>query len=115
MNVPILRIYDSFDDPAGFRILVDRVWPRGVSKEKARLDKWYKDIAPSTELREWFSHKPERYKEFHTKYLAELDKNPNTPAFVELVASHKDTVLLYGAKDKTHNQAAVLQDYLKKC
>lgn len=112
MDVRIERIYGSSSKPTDFRILVDRLWPRGISKEKARLDDWFKDIAPSTELRLWFGHKPELFAEFRTKYITEIDANPKTPQFLELVKNHNNVVLLYGAKDTEHNQAVVLKDYL---
>ncbi len=112
MNVRIERIYDSYNAPVEFRILVDRVWPRGISKEKARLDEWCKDIAPSSELRTWFGHIPERFDEFRIKYMAEIDANPKTPEFIALIKSHENTILLYSVKDTEHNQAVVLRDYL---
>jgi uncharacterized protein YeaO (DUF488 family) len=112
MNVQIERIYGPYQDTGQFRILVDRLWPRGVSKQNAHLDEWFKDIAPTTELRVWFGHKPEHYAQFRTKYLAEIAANPKTPEFIQLVAEHQNVTLLYGAKDTEHNQATVLRDYL---
>lgn len=112
MPLYIKRIYDAPSANDGFRVLVDRVWPRGVSKEKAKLDLWLKEVAPSTELRQWFGHKPEKFSEFHKKYRAELDKNPATIELKQLTAKHKTTTLLYGAKDTKMNQAVVLKEYL---
>lgn len=110
----IARIYQSLDNPSGYRILVDRIWPRGISKQKAHLDIWFRDIAPSTELRKWFGHIPDRYDEFHAKYFNELDKNPKTKELLELVKQHPDAILLYSAKDQKHNQAVVLKDYINQ-
>ncbi|WP_155287668.1 DUF488 domain-containing protein [Lacticaseibacillus zhaodongensis] len=111
-----VRIYDK-EQPAGFRILTDRLWPRGVSKVNAALDLWAKTIAPSSELRKWFNHEPERFPEFTTKYLAELQANPDAPAFVAQVKDQlqagQDVLLLFGARDLEHNQAVVLKDWLQ--
>lgn len=112
MSFKPVRIYDH-DIPTGKRVLVDRVWPRGISKEKAALADWAKDIAPSTELRKWFGHDPAKFAEFSTRYKAELDANPATPAFVQSVKEASEPVLLlFGAKDTEHNNAVVLADYL---
>lgn len=117
----IERIYESINKtehyPGAYRILVDRLWPRGVAKVKARLDEWDKDIAPSADLRTWFGHDPAKYAEFATRYRAELDANPAVADFVKRIASKlesQDVVLLFGAKDEEHNQAVVLRDYLNK-
>lgn len=110
------RIYGS-ENISGYRILVDRVWPRGISKVKAKLDLWEKSIAPSTELRKWFNHEDEKYPEFKEKYLDELTHNSELPDFISLVREElakNDVVLLYGAKNAEHNQAVVLQEYLDK-
>ncbi|GKQ43285.1 hypothetical protein RD055328_12080 [Companilactobacillus sp. RD055328] len=109
----IMRIYDSYDQP-GFRILVDRIWPRGVSKQKAKLDLWAKDIAPTKELRTWFNHEDEKFPEFKSKYFQELQKNPYTSDFLQLIKEHPDVILLFGAKNIEHNQAVVLLEYIKK-
>ena len=111
MPVKIKRIYEPPAADDGQRILVDRLWPRGVSKDHAHIDAWLKDVAPSADLRRWFGHKPERWTEFQKRYLTELQSNP---AFEELrgLARGKPTTLLYGAKDETHNQARVLADRL---
>lgn len=110
--IRIKRVYEKPVATDGYRILVDRVWPRGVSKDKARLDDWCKDVAPSTELRTWFGHTPERYPAFREKYQQELH---DSESFVELrkkVAQHRVVTLLYGTKDTEHNQAVVLQAML---
>ena len=111
MSVRIKRVYDEPAADDGERILVDRLWPRGVSKAEAHIDLWLKEVAPSADLRRWFGHKPERWAEFQKRYLAELAGNP---ALEELrrLARGKPTTLLYGAKDEIHNQARVLADRL---
>jgi uncharacterized protein YeaO (DUF488 family) len=117
MSFKIKRIYEDYDPNDGWRVLVDRIWPRGVSKEKARLDEWYKAVAPSTELREWFGHIPEKFAEFARRYDKELDANTEAQeAISQLRAKSKETTvtLLYSAKDTEHNQAVVLRDYLDK-
>lgn len=107
------RIYEPANQQDGYRVLVDRLWPRGVSKEEADLDAWAKDIAPSTELREWFGHQPERYAEFTKRYKKELDNNPLTQDYIKEWHQHPVVTLLYGAKNETQNEAVVLADYLK--
>ena len=114
MTINIQRIYDTAKTD-GYRVLVDRLWPRGVSREKAALDEWAKDLAPSADLRTWFGHKPERFKEFAARYQHELDTNADAvKEFVARCKAHKNVVLLYGAKDPQVNHALVLQDYLRK-
>lgn len=109
----VKRIYDDVSRDDGVRILVDRVWPRGVSKSQARIDRWIKELAPSTELRKWFNHDAGRWSEFKRRYFRELEKKP-----VELVAeliriAEEDTVtLVYSAKDRDHNQAQALREFL---
>ena len=115
MQLKVERIYTKPVDTDGYRLLVDRLWPRGISKVNAQLDDWVKEIGPSTELRKWFNHDPEKYPEFVKKYQAELDANPITPDFIRQVAEQlakQPVILLFGAKDETHNQAVVLQEYL---
>lgn len=112
MAVKIKRIYEEANKTDGYRVLVDRLWSRGVSKEEAQLDLWLKEVAPSTELREWFGHDPAKMTEFSNKYQHELRHNP---AFTELqkIVKEKSTVtLLYGAKDEKVNHAVVLQKAL---
>lgn len=115
IKLKLERIYTKPADLNGYRILVDRLWPRGISKIRAALDNWEKSIAPSTELRKWFNHVPDRFPEFKTKYLAELEQNPSTKEFVNLVArklKKQNVILLYGAKDQKHNQAIIIYNYL---
>lgn len=118
--MPVLQIKRAYDDtePAdGYRILVDRLWPRGLSKEALHLDEWVKDIAPSNETRKAFGHDPARMDEFRARYLAELEHNPEAPAFREQVAQklrHGNVTLVYAAHDAQNNQAVVLRDWLLK-
>jgi len=108
------RIYDK-ELPDGYRILVDRLWPRGISKIRAALDLWAKPIAPSSELRKWFGHDPEKYAEFKSKYLIEINNNPYTEEFLDAVKAalkEQDVLILYSAKDEEHNDAVVLMEYL---
>jgi hypothetical protein len=108
----IKRIYLSPEEDDGYRLLIDRLWPRGISKVKASLDEWDKTVAPSTELREWFGHKEENFPEFERKYRIELDNNPDAANFAQHVKKLLKTgnvTLLYGAKDETCNQAVVLK------
>ncbi len=113
--ITVKRIYEPTDAEDGFRVLVDRLWPRGVSKEKAKLDLWFKEIAPSNDLRTWFHHDPEKWQEFVKRYHAELRYNQEAVAELEQLAKHhKKLTLLFGAKDTEHNEAVVLQEYLKK-
>jgi uncharacterized protein YeaO (DUF488 family) len=112
IEVRLKRAYDEPSAGDGFRILVDRLWPRGISKERMQLDAWAKDLAPSTELRKWFAHDPARWGEFVTRYRAELKLSGAADAIAALLASAKRSktiTLLYGAKDREHNEAVVLQ------
>lgn len=111
--IQIKRIYEAPAQSDGTRVLVDRLWPRGISKEEAALDMWLKEIAPSDALRTWFGHKPERFAGFSKKYIAELSDNPAVATLQELVRTNPQLTLLYGAKDPDHNQAVVLQKFLK--
>ncbi len=106
--VKIKRVYEPYSKADGYRVLVDRVWPRGMTKEAAHVDKWLKEVAPSTPLRKWFGHKPERWKEFSEKYRAELRGSAALEELKEEVRNHKNVSLIYSAKDEEHNQAVVL-------
>jgi|SRR5665213_844126 len=112
MTIVLKRVYDPREASDGFRVLVDRLWPRGVTKEKAALDLWAKDIAPSTELREEFNHRPEKFAEFKKHYRLELSKNPALATFRKELKRPKVT-LLFGARDPKINHAAVLAEYLR--
>jgi uncharacterized protein YeaO (DUF488 family) len=112
--VRIKRIYEPASPEDGARLLVDRVWPRGITKEAAALTMWIKEVAPSTALRKWFGHDPARWPEFHRRYLDELAAN--TPA-VDRIRDYIEagrTTLLYAAQDPAHNNAVALADYLRK-
>lgn len=109
----IRRIYEEPTDRDGARVLVDRVWPRGISKAAARLDQWAKELAPSTELRQWFGHDPEKFEEFARKYREELGDRAHQEALAELPDSDAIT-FLYAAKDEEHNQAVVLREYCEE-
>jgi uncharacterized protein YeaO (DUF488 family) len=112
-EIAIKRVYDEPAKRDGQRILVDRLWPRGVTKEAAALDNWNKDLAPSPTLREWFGHASERFAEFKDRYEAELAKNPAVTEFLSSLKQGK-TALLYGAKDPEINHAIILAAYLRK-
>ena len=104
----IKRVYEKPDKEDGIRILVDRLWPRGLTKEKASIDLWLKDIAPSTELRKWFGHDPEKWKEFRKRYSVELKKNEEQVSLLKDQMKKGTVTLVYGAKDEEHNEALVL-------
>jgi len=111
MSLQLKRVYEKPDSKDGLRILVDRLWPRGLTKEKAAVDLWLKDIAPSTELRKWFGHDPEKWKEFQKKYLKELKDNKDVVTVLNERLKKGPVTLLYAAKDEVHNEAKVLKDY----
>lgn len=108
------RIYEDTTPADGMRVLVDRVWPRGVRKEDAHLDEWMRDIAPSTELRRWYGHEPSRFSEFRRRYLAELREPQRQQAAQRLheIADRSDLILLTATRDLEHSQAAVLAQWL---
>jgi uncharacterized protein YeaO (DUF488 family) len=111
--IRIKRVYDSARPEDGLRILVDRLWPRGIGKNKLRLDSWYKGVAPSSDLRKWFSHDPARWDEFKRLYFAELDSNPTAWSSLAELARRSNVTLLYSARDEEHNNAEALRDYLQ--
>ena len=113
MNIQIKRAYEEPTPGDGTRILVDRLWPRGLTKEKAKVDLWLKDIAPSTELRKWFAHDPARWTEFQARYHEELKHNPEALSLLKEAAAKGPATLIYGARDQQHNEAVVLQKLLK--
>ncbi len=112
MALHIKRIYEPKDDKDGMRILVDRLWPRGLSKQDAAIDIWLKDIAPSPALRRWFGHDPAKWTEFQRRYRDELEKNPSTVEELKRQIGQADATLLYAAKDLHHNHAIVLQHFV---
>ena len=110
------RAYDPAGGRDGYRVLVDRLWPRGVRKTDLQLDEWLKDVAPSPELRRWFGHDPARWREFAARYRRELREHPAANALAELVrvASVRTVTLVYGARDETHNGAVVLRAEIER-
>ncbi len=114
MSVTLKRVYDAPKPADGKRILVDRLWPRGLSKEKAKIDLWIKEIGPSTDLRTWFGHEPAKWQEFARRYTQELRANRATLAVLQEEISKGDVTLLYAAKDSAHNNAVVLHDFLSR-
>jgi uncharacterized protein YeaO (DUF488 family) len=111
-NIRIKRVYEGPDGEDGTRILVDRLWPRGLTKEKAKVDLWLKDVAPSTELRKWFAHDPAKWAEFRSRYLEELEGNKEQLSLLRQEAAKGAVTLVYGAKDQQHNEAVILQRLL---
>jgi uncharacterized protein YeaO (DUF488 family) len=111
-NLSIKRVYEPYLAGDGQRVLVDRVWPRGLHKEKLGDVVWLKEIAPSTELRQWFAHRTERWTEFRKRYWAELDRTPEPVAKLHNLMKMGSVILLYSARDIEHNQALALRDYL---
>ncbi len=112
MSVRIKRVYDEPAKEDGKRILIDRLWPRGLTKEKAQIDLWLKDIAPSAELRNWFGHDPAKWTEFQARYWAELEANTGAISTLHDELEKGPVTLVYGAKDERHNQAVALKTYL---
>lgn len=111
--ISLKRAYDPVEENDGYRILVDRLWPRGVSKEDLKLNIWLKVIAPSDELREWFSHDPDKYQEFARRYRSELDSKPEAvEELQEILHRHKDLIFIYAAKNRDQNNAVVLKEYV---
>ena len=107
------RVYLPAEGTDGYRILVDRLWPRGISKEKAKIDLWLKEVAPSNELRKWFGHDPERFNEFTERYKAELQASGALEELRQAIQEHPNVTLLYAAHDEQHNNAVVLQELLE--
>ncbi len=116
MSVRVRRVYDEPSGDDGVRILVDKLWPRGVAKAKARLDEWSKDVAPSSGLRTWYGHEPDRYEEFRSRYLAEL-REPGRAAEVDhlrALGRKGPVTLLTATRDADHSEAAVLAEVLRR-
>ena len=111
MDIKIKRVYEPPVKDDGIRVLVDRLWPRGLTKEKASVDLWLKDIAPSTELRKWFGHDPNKWEEFKKQYLSELKGNSEQIWLLKQEMEKGVVTLVYGAKDEEHNEALVLQEH----
>ena len=113
--ITLKRVYETPAASDGTRILVDRLWPRGLTKEKAQVDLWLKDLGPSTELRKWFGHDPDRWEAFRKRYRAELDANPEAVAELQgLLNEHPNATLLFMAHDEKHCNAVALAEYLRE-
>ena len=115
-RVELKRVYEEADANDGTRVLVDRLWPRGLSKERARVDAWLKEVAPSDELRQWFGHDPDKFAEFRKRYEAELASESGKEAMTKLreLVKRGHVTLLFAARDMEHNNAVVLRDVLMK-
>lgn len=113
-EIKLKRVYEPIENVDGFRILVDRLWPRGISKEKGHIDVWLKEIAPSNALRKWIHHQPDKWKEFVEKYQEELERSEAVNEIMKLIQKHKIVTLLYAARDTQQNNALVLQGFLQK-
>jgi uncharacterized protein YeaO (DUF488 family) len=114
MKISAKRIYDEPSSKDGVRILIDRLWPRGLSRKTARIDEWLKDVAPSDVLRRWFGHDPIRWKEFQRRYFAELDTKPGVWLGVLERARNGPVTLLYAARDPEHNNAVAFRTFLER-
>lgn len=114
MSVRLKRVYENAANADGYRVLVDRIWPRGVSKDAARLNAWRKELAPSSELRKWFGHDPQKWEDFKKRYFRELDDHPEDVEDLAKLARERRVTLLFGAKDEEHNNAVALREYLER-
>lgn len=114
MKIALKRIYDKPSSKDGYRILVDRIWPRGVSKDEAKIDEWLKELAPSTPLRKWFGHDPEKWPAFQTRYREELQDRQEQMEHLVSIVKRRHTTLVYAAKDEAHNNAVLLKDEVQK-
>jgi uncharacterized protein YeaO (DUF488 family) len=112
MAIRLKRAYEPPKRGDGTRVLVDRLWPRGVSKEAAKIERWLKEIAPSTALRKWFNHDPSKWERFRERYFRELDRNGEVVDELRALARGRMVTLVYSAKDEEHNQAVALREYL---
>jgi uncharacterized protein YeaO (DUF488 family) len=112
MTITLKRAYEAPTRADGWRVLVDRLWPRGVSKDEAHINLWLKEVAPSSELRKWFAHDPEKWPEFRKRYLSELRHNPALAELQALARQHARLTLVYAARDEMHNQAQLLKEVL---
>lgn len=112
-EITIVRAYENAKEYRGYRVLVDRLWPRGLKKEDLQIDEWAKDLAPSAELRRWFGHLPERWTEFKKRYRQELQSRPEAVDKLLQTAARRRVLLVYGARDEAHNHALILHDFLQ--
>jgi uncharacterized protein YeaO (DUF488 family) len=113
LDVRAKRAYDPPDDGDGYRVLIDHVWPRGISRERARLDDWVRELAPSDELRKWFDHDPARFAEFRARYRDELANHPDRLEDLRRRAASGPVTIVYAAHDREHNTAGVLSELLR--
>jgi uncharacterized protein YeaO (DUF488 family) len=113
LDLQIKRAYDPVDSSDGYRVLIDHIWPRGVSRERAKLDEWAKELAPSDELRRWFDHQPERFAEFRRRYRAELETHGDLLAALQQRATGGRLTIVYAARDRDHNNAVVLAELIR--
>ena len=114
MNVKLKRVYDKPEAGDGVRILVERLWPRGLSKEEAKVDIWLKDVAPSPHLRKWFSHDPAKWEEFRRRYYRELDQNRDAVKGLLEITKVRGATFVYGSREKKYNSALALKSYIEK-
>jgi len=114
MDVRVKRVYEPAERSDGYRILIDRLWPRGVSYERARLDAWERDLAPSAALRAWFGHQPDLFDEFRRRYVSELRENRSLLSRLRQRARHGTLTLVYAARDTEHNDAVVLAEVIRR-
>ena len=114
MNIQLKRAYEKPESTDGIRILVDRLWPRGLTKAKAAIDLWLKEIAPSTELRKWFAHDPKKWNSFRRRYQTELKSHPDQLLLIQRKAKEGLVTLIYAARDQEHNEAVVLKEVLER-
>jgi uncharacterized protein YeaO (DUF488 family) len=114
VNLKIKRVYDAPSDADGYRVLVDRLWPRGMSKNDLKVDVWLRDVAPSDEIRKWCGHDPAKWEEFRSKYTQELNSNREFEKLLDLVRERERVTLVYSARDTEHNQAVVLKELIEK-
>ena len=114
MKINLKRVYEKPAKEDGIRVLVDRLWPRGLTKQKAKIDLWLKDIAPSNELRKWFGHDPEKWKEFRKRYQKELKENKEQIEILKEQQKKGTVTLVYAARDQEHNEAIVLKELFSK-
>jgi uncharacterized protein YeaO (DUF488 family) len=113
LNVKVKRVYEPAESEDGYRVLIDRLWPRGVSRERARLDEWARELAPSAELRTWFNHDPERFDEFRRRYRRELDAQREQVTELRRRSRVEPVTLVFSARDVEHNDAVVLGELIR--
>lgn len=112
MDIKVKRVYEPYDKTDGVRILVDRLWPRGIKKEDAHIDKWFKEIAPSNELRKWYNHDPEKFEAFNKKYHAEIGGTKALNELVDYIKANKTVTLVFSSKELKLNNVVVLKSIL---